>query len=186
MTKRRRHTPRPKGHRPIDRRWIAAPLLVAVAAAGALSGKAIGSVSMLRPSDDRPAVSTPERPPLAPDRSGQEPLPDHYPLVTPTGTVPVVALALHGRLRQTGERWSDVPDRVPLEAEAEAEWELSEAEIDHLAQWQPAPSAPPRSRVAAASAQPAPPEPQAETIAPAETRRPVHATGAVRIEPADE
>lgn len=184
MTKRRRHTPRPKGPRPIDRRWIAAPLLLAVAAAGALSGKAIGSVSMLRPSDERPAVSTPERPPLAYDRSGQERLPDHYPLVTPTGTVPVVALALHGRLRQTGERWSDVPDRVPLEAEAE--WELSEAEIDHLAQWQPAPSAPPRSRVATASAQPAPPEPQAETIAPAEARQPVHASGAVRIEPADE
>ncbi len=143
-------------------------MLVAVAAAGALSGKAIGSISMLRPSEDRLAVSAPEPAPFASDQSSQEQLPDHYPLVTPTGTVPVVALSLHGRLRRTSERWSDVPDRVPLEAEAE--WELSEAEIDHLAQWQPARTAPPKpapERAGIPASAPAGAIPKAPSRAPA-------------------
>lgn len=141
MTTPRHRIHRPSAHRPIDPRWLAAPLLVVAALAGALSGKSIGSTPMLRQAAaPSPAGAPPAPPALADARAVAEPLPDHYPLVTPTGTIPVAALARHGRLRGTSDAWSDGADRAYLEAEAD--WALSEAEIERLAQWQPPRSAP--------------------------------------------
>ena len=43
----------------------------------------------------------------------QAPQPDHYPLVTPTGTVPVAELALRGHLRNSRSSWyREEPDYV--------------------------------------------------------------------------
>jgi hypothetical protein len=79
--------------------------------------------------------------------------PDHYPLVTPDGTIPVAQLSLRGRLRDTRGSWNArEPDYIPLDADHPGEYpdQYSEAELAALASWDPAPrDAPPKpSRVA--------------------------------------
>ncbi len=119
----------------LDPRWYAAPLLVAVVVAGAVGGSAIGSTPILKNAEAvlPEARHGPQVGDYEPDRA--PPPPDHYPLVTPTGTVPVAALAVHGRLRNSRDTWWDRPDVVPLDAGYGAE--LSESEIDRLEDWQP-------------------------------------------------
>ncbi len=118
---------------PIDRRWFAAAIAVVVA--GAVSGSAIGTAPMLDRSDSSIPAASPrtEIGAFAFDRD-QAP-PDHYPLVTPTGTIPVAQLALHGRLRNARHGWWEEPAHVPLEAHYPDQ--LEEAEIEHLAEWTP-------------------------------------------------
>lgn len=72
-----------------------------------------------------PAPSPQPAPPLRQD------LPNHYPLVTPSGTIPVAALALHGRLRGTREALWDDPGAIALRADYGDE--LRDHEIDRLA-----------------------------------------------------
>jgi hypothetical protein len=124
----------------LDSYWYAAPLVALVVLAGAISGIAIGSasvvkrerVSIIEPAKDRGTGRF--------KRGYSEPLPNHYPLVTPNGTVPVAALATHGRLRNSrGSGWPDRTDHVPVDTGYE--WAMSEAEIDRLEEWQPKPSA---------------------------------------------
>lgn len=69
--------------------------------------------------------------------SGKTRLPDHYPLVTPTGTIPVSQLALHGRLRDTLPR--DVPLTEPVPLDADYQWEIPEREMQRLERWEPRP-----------------------------------------------
>ena len=125
-------THRPRTQRPgwLDPRWYAAALVVSVA--GAVGGAAIGTTPVI----ERGEGATPPDPyepgpgEIARDRG--EPLPDHYPLVTPTGTVPVAELALHGRLRSLRQgRW-DAAAAVPLDAPYPDQ--LDEAAIDRLAE----------------------------------------------------
>ncbi|GMM92626.1 hypothetical protein [Qipengyuania sp. MTN3-11] len=64
--------------------------------------------------------------------------PDHYPLVTPQGTVPIAELALRGRLRnnRSGADWSE-PEYIPAEDDFPDQYSL--AELDDLARWEPEP-----------------------------------------------
>ncbi|MBO6767490.1 MAG: hypothetical protein JJ901_04180 [Erythrobacter sp.] len=122
----------------LDPRLCAAALVLAVVTAGAVSGSAIGSTPMLQRSV---ASHIPEAPPNAGvgdfKLDTRKRPPDHYPLVTPTGTIPVAALASHGRLRDRRGGWGDQPDAIPLAATYADE--LAEDEVDRLARWQPAP-----------------------------------------------
>jgi hypothetical protein len=98
----------------LDPRWYALPSVFAVMIAGAFTGSAIGSAPIpQRVGDTIPAAHS-DRGVDAAERKTGEPRPDHYPLVTPAGTIPVAALAMHGRLRHTRTLWSDRPDYVPL------------------------------------------------------------------------
>ncbi|QYJ07017.1 hypothetical protein [Qipengyuania flava] len=102
-----------------------------VVLAGAESGTAIGSMPVMSHQAgfafERPAARAPQPapPPVRQD------LPNHYPLVTPNGTIPVAALALHGRLRGSRDAMWDEPGAVALRADYGEE--LSEFEIDRLA-----------------------------------------------------
>lgn len=69
--------------------------------------------------------------------TGKTRLPDHYPLVTPTGTIPVSQLALHGRLRDTLPH--DVARAEPGPLDADYQWEIPEREIQRLERWEPRP-----------------------------------------------
>lgn len=156
----------------LDPRWYAAPLLAAVAVAGAFSGSAIGSTPML----SNAASTLPESPP--PARGGASApavaasLPDHYPLVTPDGTIPVAELARHGRLRHAYADW-DAPYDYAALAEG-SDGQLSEAEIDRLAAWRPEPRA-------AAIAEP---EPRHALVSVARGAGPVEATRVALSAPA--
>ena len=123
----------------LDPRWYAAPLIAAILAAGALSGSAIGSTPILARSESMI--------PEAPRNAGigefrldtRKPPPNHYPLVTPTGTIPVTELARHGRLRDEWQAFGNHAEERTL-LDADYGWELSDAEIDRLDQWQPSPA----------------------------------------------
>lgn len=109
----------------------AAALTAAVGLAGAQSGSAIGSMPVMQ---GKAAAAFSQLPSRMPERSPpplRTDLPDHYPLVTPSGTIPVAALALHGRLRGTRDMVWDRPDAVALRADYGDE--LEEDEIDRLA-----------------------------------------------------
>lgn len=126
-----RHRRRP------DPRWLAAPLLGAAMLAGAMSGEAIGSAPVIARHTEPPPIAIRaaafERSPArsAPARR----LPDHYPLVTPTGTVPVAALASHGRFRDLEEGRLEQRAQLALDDQ----WVMSEDEIDRLERWEPEP-----------------------------------------------
>ena len=116
--------------------WYAAPAVFAVVCAGALGGSSIGSTTSLK----KPTK-------VLPDMSGNSAigdyqpsdsrkLPNHYPLVTPSGTIPVAELARHGRLRNSRNEWRGPFDESGVGTKQE--WELDNNEIDRLADWHPA------------------------------------------------
>lgn len=108
----------------------AAAITAGVVLAGAQSGTAIGSM----PVTDHQAGLAFERPAARPPQPAppvRQDLPNHYPLVTPNGTIPVAALALHGRLRGSRDALWEEPAAVALRADYGDE--LSEFEIDRLA-----------------------------------------------------
>ena len=116
--------------------WYAAPAVFAVVCAGALGGSSIGSTTSL---------TKPTK--VLPDMSGNSAigdyqpsdsrkLPNHYPLVTPSGTIPVAELARHGRLRNSRNEWRGPFDESGIDTKQE--WELDNNEIDRLADWHPA------------------------------------------------
>ena len=116
--------------------WYAAPAVFAVVCAGALGGSSIGSTTSL---------TKPTK--VLPDMSGNSAigdyqpsdsrkLPNHYPLVTPSGTIPVAELARHGRLRNSRNEWRGPFDESGVDTKQE--WELDNNEIDRLADWHPA------------------------------------------------
>ena len=116
--------------------WYAAPAVFAVVCAGALGGSSIGSTTSLK----KPTK-------VLPDMSGNSAigdyqpsdsrkLPNHYPLVTPSGTIPVAELARHGRLRNSRNEWRGPFDESGIDTKQE--WELDNNEIDRLADWPPA------------------------------------------------
>ncbi|WP_205958281.1 hypothetical protein [Qipengyuania sediminis] len=122
---------------------------LAVALGGALAGNALGSVPIL----DRSTLQTYYQ--SHDDSMGEEPdevLPDHYPLVTPEGTVPVAALSERGlysqaRFRAFAHAYSGDPGPAPLpdypepaEAAAEARPVLAMAEDPPTAAEAPAPA----------------------------------------------
>lgn len=111
---------------------------LAVGAAGALTGAAIGDLNPVDRGigDDGQAFGRFASEAWAGSPAEQSSLPDHYPLVTPEGTVPVEELALHGRLRdQRG--WWEHDDGYMFEADYPDQ--LSDAEIERLAEWNPPP-----------------------------------------------
>ena len=116
--------------------WYAAPAVFAVVCAGALGGSSIGSTTSLK----KPTK-------VLPDMSGNSAigdyrpsdsrkLPNHYPLVTPSGTIPVAELARYGRLRNSRNEWRGPFDESGVGTKQE--WELDNNEIDRLADWHPA------------------------------------------------
>lgn len=121
-----------------DPRFCLPVLVVSAIMAGALSGSAIGSTPIL---DRGVATQIPE----AARNAGvgdfkldsSDRLPNHYPLVTPNGTIPVAALAEHGRLRNARGGWRDNADLVALDADYGDL--LSQSEIDRLEHWRPVP-----------------------------------------------
>lgn len=125
MTKRNRHAP-----------IIAIACLAAgFAAAGAIGGAQIGSATMLKRGEDTlPQARHPEVISQAARGQGER-LPDHYPLVTPEGTIPVAALAARGRFRGEVASWDEAPDYVAIADTGN--WEYSDTEIDRLETWQP-------------------------------------------------
>ena len=116
--------------------WYAAPAVFAVVCAGALGGSSIGSTtSLTKPTKVLPDMSGNSaigdyRP------SDSRKLPNHYPLVTPSGTIPVAELARYGRLRNSRNEWRGPFDESGVGTKQE--WELDNNEIDRLADWHPA------------------------------------------------
>ena len=119
----------------LNPRFAAICLAIAVAGAGAAGGAAIGSSPVLKRADS--AVPTAQRNAGVGDfeLDTSEPLPDHYPLVTPSGTIPVAALAAHGRFRGERQSWADRPDYVAQPDTGS--WGYSEDEINQLEIWEP-------------------------------------------------
>lgn len=110
---------------------------LAVAAVGAVSGQAIGSTPMLR-------AETVDYLPSSSVTSGEfrsngnvDRPPDHYPLVTPEGTIPVGELALHGRLRHRSGGWYGEEDVIILDANYPEDF--SAQQLDRMAQAEPFP-----------------------------------------------
>ena len=120
-----------KNDRPFPRltAFIAAALVAG--AVGAASGQAIGDTPILRGGSEQalPLAKTPYE--AVEGQTETERPPDHYPLVTPDGTIPVAELALHGRMRDRDDGWYAVEEPVFLDAQYEDDF--SEAEIDRLA-----------------------------------------------------
>ena len=121
--------------RPFPSRTAFAAAALIFAAVGAASGQAIGDTPIIRKGtgDTLPSANV-----VADDYShlaGSERPPDHYPLVTPDGTIPVGELALHGRMRDRDEGWYATEDTVLLEARYDDD--MSESEIDRLAHEEP-------------------------------------------------
>lgn len=136
--------PPSRHRRRLDPRWLALPLLGAAMLAGAMSGEEIGSAPVIARHADPPpiAVRAAEFDGAAGSTTARR-LPDHYPLVTPSGTVPVAALASHGRYRDRHETGIEQPGQSGFDTPAE--WEISADEIDRLEQWEPGPHPAPRA-----------------------------------------
>lgn len=112
-----------------------AAVAIFVATVGAISGQAIGQMPILRESAGGSipeALYTPTS--FAEVASGERP-PDHYPLVTPDGTVPVAELALRGRLRDREEAWYAMSGSFDHPADYQPDF--SDGEIEHLAYAEP-------------------------------------------------
>lgn len=112
---------------------------VAVAAGGAFAGGAIGSTPMVMKGIGSAMPSAELGPSDYIAGSAEEVRqPDHYPLVTPEGTVPVAELALRGRLRDTRHAWSyGEPEYVPADSAFPEQY--SEADLARLSEWEPQP-----------------------------------------------
>lgn len=123
--------------RPFPTKTAFAAAALVFAAVGAASGQAIGDTPIIRkgtgdtlPSanvvtDDYSHIANSERPP------------DHYPLVTDEGTIPVGELALHGRMRNRDQSW--YADDGPVYLDAGYDDYLSAGEMDRLANGDPTP-----------------------------------------------
>lgn len=94
---------------------------LACALGGAVAGNALGSTPVL----DRPTVGAfYQQHDLDYNEATQEPLPQHYPLVTREGTVPVAALSDRGLYSQRRYRAVAVAaEYTPAEAEALSSYE---------------------------------------------------------------
>lgn len=119
----------------ISPRIVAATLVVAVA--GAVSGAAIGTHQPLERGVGTDQIPEAGILPGAMTRSPMEKRPpNHYPLVTPKGTVPVADLALRSRLRnQPSSHWNTEDEYGPMDAEYADE--LSDNDIEQLVEWTP-------------------------------------------------
>ena len=96
--------------------------------AGAMGGATIGASPIMV--ERAEAVETPDaRFVIATASTPEKPLPDHYPLVTPDGTIPVEELALHGRFRD--EYSGAETNTVSLEADYDDFYDAGE--LDRLA-----------------------------------------------------
>ena len=103
--------------------------LFGVVLGGMLTGEAIGETPMLQKRGDEFAI--PQAPAPQGSRTERPNTPDHYPLVTPEGTIPVAELAFHGRLREQRMDWFDQGDTVRLDADYDNFFD--EADVDTLA-----------------------------------------------------
>ncbi|MBD3731002.1 MAG: hypothetical protein IE933_15025 [Sphingomonadales bacterium] len=78
------------------------PLLLGACALACLTGASLGATTNTRPlgDADSPLAGLPSHTASAAQYAlASTDTPDHYPLVTPQGTIPVADLAIHGRLR---------------------------------------------------------------------------------------
>ena len=103
--------------------------LFGVVLGGMLTGEAIGETPMLQKRGHEFAL--PQTPAPQVSRTASQSTPNHYPLVTPEGTIPVAELAFHGRLRDQRLEWFDQGDTQRLDADYENFFD--EAEVDALA-----------------------------------------------------
>ncbi len=103
--------------------------LFAVVLGGMMTGAAIGETPMLQKRDHEFVI--PQTPAPQGSRTASRNTPDHYPLVTPEGTIPVAELAFHGRLREQRMEWFDQGDTVRLDADYDNFFD--EVEVENLA-----------------------------------------------------
>ena len=119
-------------NRPFPLKTAFAAAAIVCAAVGAVSGQAIGETPMMRGGTDETISSAGA---LATDHSriaNSEPLPDHYPLETPEGIIPVAELALHGRLRDRAGGF--YASEEPAMLDSHYDYQLDEEEIEQLAE----------------------------------------------------
>ena len=106
--------------------------LFGVVLGGMLTGEAIGETPMLQKRGHEFAIPQTPAPSQASNaRAASRNTPDHYPLVTPKGTIPVAELAFHGRLREQRMDWFDQGDAARLDAEYDNFFD--EADVESLA-----------------------------------------------------
>ena len=106
--------------------------LFGVVLGGMLTGEAIGETPMLQKRGHEFAIPQTPAPSLTSNaRAASQHTPDHYPLVTPEGTIPVAELAFHGRLREQRMEWFDQGDTTRLDADYDNFFD--EAEVENLA-----------------------------------------------------
>ena len=106
--------------------------LFGVVLGGMLTGEAIGETPMLQKRGHEFAIPQTPAPSLTSNaRAASRNTPDHYPLVTPEGTIPVAELAFHGRLREQRMDRFDHGDTTRLDADYDNFFD--EAEVDALA-----------------------------------------------------
>lgn len=106
--------------------------LFGVVLGGMTTGAAIGETPMLQKRGHEFAFPQTPAPSLASNaRAASRNTPDHYPLVTPEGTIPVAELAFHGRLREQRMDWFDQGDAARLDADYDNFFD--EADVDTLA-----------------------------------------------------
>lgn len=122
---------------PFPRRTAFVAAALVAAAVGAVSGQAIGDTPILRDRSEHFGPSANKHDAPAERSAETDRPPDHYPLVTPNGTIPVAELALHGRMRDRNDGWYAVEETVLFEASYDDD--LSEAEIGRLARHTPLP-----------------------------------------------
>ena len=103
--------------------------LFGVVLGGMMTGAAIGETPMLQKRGHGFAI--PQTPALQLPKTADRNTPDHYPLVTPEGTIPVAELAFHGRLREQRMDWFDQGDTARLDADYDNFFD--ETEVDELA-----------------------------------------------------
>lgn len=103
--------------------------LFGVVLGGMMTGAAIGETPMLQKRGHEFAI--PQTPAPQGSRTVSPNPPDHYPLVTPEGTIPVAELAFHGRLRDQRIDWFDQGDTAQLDADYDNFFD--EADVDTLA-----------------------------------------------------
>ena len=106
--------------------------LFGVVLGGMMTGAAIGETPMLQKRGHEFAIPQTPAPSLASNaRAASRNTPDHYPLVTSEGTIPVAELAFHGRLRDQRMDWFDQGDPARLGADYDNFFD--EAEVETLA-----------------------------------------------------
>ena len=106
--------------------------LFGVVLGGMMTGAAIGETPMLQKRGHEFAIPQTPAPSLASNaRAASRNTPDHYPLVTSEGTIPVAELAFHGRLRDQRMDWFAQGDPARLDADYDNFFD--ETEVDELA-----------------------------------------------------